>query len=150
MTIVDFPEGNAVFARNQHEYKPLPAWTDGNLVITCYRLSWWERVKMFLTGRVWFQQLTGGLPLQPQRPTVDYPFRPLTRAEVLAREKAAADAEPDPDRGPDVPETPDPTIDGPYTETDAPEPVEGVRRPLRLRAADVESDPTTEPGASTN
>lgn len=69
-----FPEVTATFAKDQPEYLPLPAWTDGHEVISCWRMTWHERLIALFTGRVWLRQLTYGQPLQPQLVTVDRPF----------------------------------------------------------------------------
>lgn len=55
-----------VFAKNQPQYKPLPAllFTDG-LVVTRWELSFWERVKVALTGSIFVSVLTFNGALQP-------------------------------------------------------------------------------------
>lgn len=75
MQPIKFKEQTCTFAENQPEYLPLPAFknTDGE-VITCWKLSLAERIKVLFTGKVWQRQLTFNQPLQPQSPTVDYPF----------------------------------------------------------------------------
>lgn len=67
-----------VFAKDQPEYQPMPAavvqYSDGSIgVITRYRLSWRERLRVLFFGSVWFQLLTAGSP-QPQLPSVQEPF----------------------------------------------------------------------------
>ena len=74
MKPVDFPESNVVFAKDQPEYLPLPAYTSGGRVVSCWHLSWRERFKLLFTGRVWLLVLTFGSPLQPQRVEADSPF----------------------------------------------------------------------------
>ena len=69
-----FAESNTTFAESQPEYIPLPAWTDGREVISCWRLTWRERVVLLLGGRLWHRTLTFGQPLQPQLITTDHPF----------------------------------------------------------------------------
>lgn len=75
MTPARFPEQNATLAENQPEYLPLPVHRspDGT-VVSCWRLTWWERLKVLLTGRLWLVQLTFGDPLQPQCPMAASPF----------------------------------------------------------------------------
>ncbi len=66
-----------VFAEGQPEYLQLPAWVGPEpekRVVTCWKLSWFERLKVLFTGRLWFSQLTFGQPLQPQLPEVDCPI----------------------------------------------------------------------------
>lgn len=70
MKIVEFPEHNKVFARDQKQYIPLPAYQwpgDSQGRITCcWSLSWRERFKLLFTGRIWHSILTFNSPLQPQ------------------------------------------------------------------------------------
>ena len=75
MKPIKFSEQNTVFAENQPEYLPLPAClTEGGEVISCWKLSVWERIRILLFGRLWLRQLTFNNPLQPQLPQVNYPF----------------------------------------------------------------------------
>lgn len=76
MNPIEFPEQNAMYAKNQPEYLPLPVYraADG-MVISCWNLSLIERVKLLFTGRLWWSVLTFNQPLQPQYPSVDRPFR---------------------------------------------------------------------------
>lgn len=69
-----------VFAKDQPQYRPLPAIVckDGT-VITRWRLSIRERIKVLFSGSMYFAQLTFGDNLQPQLPSVD---KPLLRREV--------------------------------------------------------------------
>lgn len=74
MKAVSFKEQNCVFAKHQPEYLQLPAHKSHDkegIVISCYRLSFMERAKVLLTGRVWWSQLTFLNPLQPQRASVN-------------------------------------------------------------------------------
>lgn len=75
MRPVTFQEQNRVWAEDQEEYLPLPAYTDERETISCWRLSWRERLTVLLTGRLWLRQLNFGRALQPQRPQVERPFR---------------------------------------------------------------------------
>ena len=60
--------GQTIFAKNQPEYIPLPAHVqpDGTVTIR-WKLSWKERILIFLTGSLWHQILTFNSPLQPQK-----------------------------------------------------------------------------------
>ena len=75
MTPRHFPEVNVTLGKGQAEYLPLPAYraADG-MIVSCWTLSLWERVKVLFTGRLWLLQLTFGAPLQPQHPTTNLPF----------------------------------------------------------------------------
>jgi len=67
MNPVDFPGSNRIYAKDQPEYAPLPAFVDANgVAVTCWRATWRERFRIFFTGRVWAGQLTFNNPLQPQ------------------------------------------------------------------------------------
>lgn len=74
MKPVEFPQHNIVWAKDQPEYLPLPAYTDREYTVTCYALTWRERFAVLLRGRLWFSQMNFGAPLQPQRPSVESPF----------------------------------------------------------------------------
>lgn len=75
MKPIKFKESNFTFAQNQSQYLPLPAWRkDDGTVISCWQLSWKERFKLFINGRIWLKMLTFNKPLQPQRLSVDCPF----------------------------------------------------------------------------
>ena len=72
MKIIKFTEHNATFAKNQPQYLPLPALrTDDGQVISCWGLSFRERLKALLKGRVYLKLLTFNQPLQPQRLSTD-------------------------------------------------------------------------------
>jgi len=66
MDIVKFPECNVTYAENQPEYRPLPAlkFEDGE-IITCWKPSIRERLKILFSGRIWLGVLTFNKPLQP-------------------------------------------------------------------------------------
>lgn len=76
MTISPFPEQNTVFANDQPEYLPLPAYKFNDAqgrIVCCWNLSWRERLAVLFSGRVWQQVLTFNQPLQPQKLTVEKP-----------------------------------------------------------------------------
>lgn len=76
MLPVKFPEQTRTLAEHQKEYLPLPVYhaADGTIV-SCWRLSIWERLKLLVTGRIWVLQLTFHQPLQPQALQVRSPFK---------------------------------------------------------------------------
>lgn len=68
MKPINFPEANIVFAKDQPEYEPLPAFREDSPqgeVITCQKLSFKERLIVLFTGRVWLAMLTFNKPLTP-------------------------------------------------------------------------------------
>ena len=72
MKIVKFKECNVTFAENQPEYRPLPALkSEDGVVVSCWRLSFWEKMKVLFTGKIWVGLLTFNNPLQPQLITVN-------------------------------------------------------------------------------
>ena len=67
MKPIKFKECNCVFAESQDEYKSLPAFVDKNgIVVTCYKLSFIDIVKVIFTGKLWSGVMTFRKPLQPQ------------------------------------------------------------------------------------
>lgn len=75
MTPVRFSECNVVFAKDQPQYLPLPAYrADNGEVISCWRLTWRDCLKLLFTRRLWLRQLTFNTPLQPFVPQVEVPF----------------------------------------------------------------------------
>lgn len=71
MENIKFEGCNVEIAKNQKEYKTLQAFQDEQVTITCYRLSFLERIKLLFTGKLWLGQMNFGKPLQPQLPTVN-------------------------------------------------------------------------------
>lgn len=75
MKPVQFPEQNVIFAEDQPQYEPLPAFIDRNSpntpMVCAWKLSFRERFKVLFSGVVWQMVLTFNEPLQPQLLTVD-------------------------------------------------------------------------------
>jgi hypothetical protein len=80
MNLIEFPEQRVVIAKDQPEYQPLPAYYWENdpegRIACCWSLTWRERFKILLHGRLWHQILTFNGPLQPQLLSVDKPEMP--------------------------------------------------------------------------
>lgn len=74
MSPIEFKEQTVVFAKDQPEYLPLPAWCNEQETISCWKLTWRERLTVLCSGRLWLRQLNFGTPLQPQLPMVESPF----------------------------------------------------------------------------
>lgn len=69
MKLIEFPEQTIVIAKDQPEYHPLPCHQhhdESDRITCCWQLSWKERVKLLLTGKIWHSILKFGSPLQPQ------------------------------------------------------------------------------------
>lgn len=69
-----------VLAQDQPEYIPLPVahieYTDGvRSMISCYRLTLRERLRILFGGKVWWEQLTFGGSLQPQKLYLTEPLK---------------------------------------------------------------------------
>jgi hypothetical protein len=65
------------FAENQPQYRPLPAIQCGDengTIVTRWRLTWPERLRVLLTGDMWLTVMTFGHPLQPLQPACVCPF----------------------------------------------------------------------------
>lgn len=76
MNPVDFPQSNVTFAKDQPEYRPLPAHrTDAGIVTSCWELSDEELAEITKTKRIWFSVYTFNQPLQPQLPMAHDPFK---------------------------------------------------------------------------
>ena len=75
MKPIEFKEANVVYAKDQPEYLPLPAHRlhDGE-VITCWKLTLRERLRVLFKGRLWICIMTFNHPLQPVRPNVHKPY----------------------------------------------------------------------------
>ena len=68
MKPVEFKHQNIVFAQNQPEYQPLPALrfhSPNGEVVSCWRLSFKERLQVLIFGRVWMSLMSFNKPLTP-------------------------------------------------------------------------------------
>jgi hypothetical protein len=77
MKPVHFREVNKVYAKDQPQYLSLPVYENssrGGMAIHCWKLSFLERMKIILKGKLWITVLNFGEPLQPIKPTVDKPL----------------------------------------------------------------------------
>jgi hypothetical protein len=73
--LIEFPEQTVVIAKDQPEYRPLPAHVAPNGMVTfCWKLSLLMRLRVLFTGKLWHQVLTFNTPLQPQSLLVKKPF----------------------------------------------------------------------------
>ena len=74
MKPVEFKHQNIVFAKDQPEYQPLPALridSPEGEVVSCWRLSLKERLKVLVFGRVWMSLMSFNKPLTPSYLAVD-------------------------------------------------------------------------------
>lgn len=62
------------YAENQPEYQPLPARVDGNgVIVTCWKLTWRERLTALFRGTFFLTVMTFRNPLQPIRMSIEKP-----------------------------------------------------------------------------
>jgi len=74
MRPVEFKHQNIVFAKDQPEYQPLPALkidAPTGEVISCWKLTFKERLKVLVFGRVWMSLMSFNKPLTPSFLSVD-------------------------------------------------------------------------------
>jgi hypothetical protein len=74
MKPIEFEHQNTVYAKDQPEYQPLPALKiDGPTgeIISCWKLSFKERIKILFTGKVWLSLMSFNNPLTPSYLSVD-------------------------------------------------------------------------------
>lgn len=86
MKPIDFPERNKVYGKDQKEYQPLYAFTDDTVIkdeegdkwkdpqgntVSCWSLSFWERIRLLFTGKIWVCLLSFHKPLTPSYLTVN-------------------------------------------------------------------------------
>jgi hypothetical protein len=79
MKPIEFKEQNVVFAKDQKEYIPLPAFKNDSPqgeVVSCWKLSFVERLRLLLTGKLWVCLLSFNNPLTPS-------FFTTKKSEVL-------------------------------------------------------------------
>jgi len=68
MKPVKFKESNVVFAKDQPEYMPLPAFkakTPQGEVVSCWNLSLRERIRVLFNGKIWLSLWSFNKPLTP-------------------------------------------------------------------------------------
>lgn len=66
--------GETIFAKDQPPYIPLPAFRDDDgTVVTRWRLTFRERVRVLFGGSIWLSVLTFNTPLQPVKLTAECP-----------------------------------------------------------------------------
>ena len=74
MIPIEFKEQTVIVAKDQPEYLPLPAYIGDSPegeVVSCWKLSWRERLKLLITGRIWVSLWCFYKPVTPLLLTVD-------------------------------------------------------------------------------
>ena len=75
MSPIEFKQQNIVFtapAGMEDKVEQLPAFRGEGQVISCWHLSFWDRLKLLFTGRLWFSVIGNAQP--PLWLGVDCPF----------------------------------------------------------------------------
>lgn len=83
MKALEFKEQNLVFAKDQPEYLPLPVFKNDSPkgeVIFCMGLSFMERLRVLISGKIWVRLLTFNKPLTPS-------YLTTKKSEVLVTNK---------------------------------------------------------------
>lgn len=66
MKAIEFTGCNIIFAESQKEYYNLPAYkAEDGMVLSCWKLSFIDKIKVILTSKIFLQVLTFNEPLQP-------------------------------------------------------------------------------------
>jgi len=82
MTPIEFPQMTGIAAKDQPEYQPLPMYRDNEYVISCWKMSTFERIKVLLRGRVWlWLMIPPGKSIAPSIVAVDNPFLNAAKRE---------------------------------------------------------------------
>ena len=82
MNLIEFPEQTVMIAKDQPQYKPLPAHQfrdECGTIACCWQLTFGERIRVLFGGKIWHQIATFGEPLQPQLLSVDKPAMEKSR-----------------------------------------------------------------------
>lgn len=87
MKPIEFPEQTMVWAKDQPPYQPLPAYVNETETISCWRLTWRERLRVLVGGRLWLRQMNFGSALQPQCPSIESPFIQSAGNKLAAADK---------------------------------------------------------------
>jgi len=77
MEPINFKQVNVVYGKNQPEYRELPAFKNKDgLVVSCWQLSFKERLKILFGGKIWLSLSTFNRPLTPS-------FLTTNKADVI-------------------------------------------------------------------
>ena len=59
------PPVNGDYSENVESIVDLPAWSDGEQCVSCWKPSWRERLSILFFGRIWLSILNGDTPPSP-------------------------------------------------------------------------------------
>lgn len=75
MKAIEFDQQNTIMGKNQPEYFPLPAYKDDAGVVTsCFKFTFFEKLRVLFGNPVWISVATFNDPLQPIRLTITKPI----------------------------------------------------------------------------
>jgi hypothetical protein len=62
---MDFPQANLTLNApiGKNDVKPLPVWRGDGVILSCWKLTWRERLAAILTGHIWLWRMSS--PSQP-------------------------------------------------------------------------------------
>jgi hypothetical protein len=77
MKPIEFKGQNTVFAKDQPQYRQLPAHrSEDGTVTSCWHLTFRERLNVLVFGRMYIRIMTFNRPLQPILPAIENPIEP--------------------------------------------------------------------------
>lgn len=82
MKPIKFKDQNTEYAKDQEEYETLPVLKLDTLegeVVSCWNLSFKERMKVLITGKIWLSLMSFNRPLTPS-------FMSVNRKDVYSRQ----------------------------------------------------------------
>ena len=75
MIPIEFEQCNTVYAKDQPEYQPLPAYkSPSGTVVSCWELTEEDIQRIIRTRKLYISMLTFNQPLQPILPTTENPI----------------------------------------------------------------------------
>lgn len=80
MNPINFKESNHTYAENDPNNNPLPVLEGNGVVVSCWRVSIWEALRILWTGKIWHSQHTFGRPPQPI-------FKTTKKKELILKSK---------------------------------------------------------------
>jgi hypothetical protein len=80
----EFKGANVIMGGKQAQYKPLPAHrTNDGTLITCWKLTFADKIKILLTGDIWVLVKTFSRPLQPMILLAEFESKIMTKKKDL-------------------------------------------------------------------
>ena len=74
MEPITFKEVNVTYAKDRPKYQALPVLKmESGELLSCWKLTWKERLQILFAGKLWISLLTFNQPLQPLLPMTKKP-----------------------------------------------------------------------------